>query len=170
MDAETLERLLMDRALGGLAPDVDALLDAYLAQDPSAAERAREFTAAAAAARAVLGAHGREALPPFPGPRLAALEAARRRLRIVRNVTSLAAVLIIGIGLGIGLARDARRAPRPDTRPARLVLATVERPMRNTSMWSKQRLIERARRTHSDADLKLIWESAVDRPHLGGAS
>ena len=43
MKPDVIERLLLDRALGRLDPDVDALLADYLANDASAATQAREF-------------------------------------------------------------------------------------------------------------------------------
>jgi len=43
MKFDVLERLLMDRALGHLDPDVEALLVDYLANDPTAADQAQEL-------------------------------------------------------------------------------------------------------------------------------
>ena len=46
MDAETLQRLMLDRALGALPSDCETLLDAYLASRPEAAALSRELDAA----------------------------------------------------------------------------------------------------------------------------
>jgi anti-sigma factor RsiW len=43
MKSDVLERLLMDRALGQLGPDVEALLADYLANNPAAAAQAQEL-------------------------------------------------------------------------------------------------------------------------------
>lgn len=169
MDTETLERLLMDRALGGLTPDAADLLTAYLAHDAAATARAHEFDAAAAVARAVLRSGGGGALPPFPALRLHKLEEARRRLRIVRNVAGLAAALVLGLGIGAGLWRGGGGLPGrvqpqvavvPETRPMALA----------GGFWSTERLIEHARQAKPANAARLIWNSAVSVPRPGGES
>jgi len=171
MDGETLDRLLMDRALGGLSPDVEALLTAYLGQAPAAAARAGDYAAAADAARRVLRSDRPAALPPFPAIRLHQVAEARRRLRVVRRVASLAAALVLGVGLGAGLFRS--QAPRGGTvAPVGVgdhLAVDIERPAAG-EFWSATRLYERTRHMRQTSSARLIWDSAVSRPRLGGES
>ncbi|HVS69627.1 MAG TPA: hypothetical protein VHQ47_00060 [Phycisphaerae bacterium] len=55
MNGEMLERLLMDRALGGLAPEVEALLVEYLERDEKARGRAEELGALTGLMRRAMG-------------------------------------------------------------------------------------------------------------------
>lgn len=171
MDGEVLDRLLMDRALGGLSPDVEVLLAAYLEQTPTAAARAGDYNAAADAARRVLRGDGPATLPPFPAVRLHRVAEARRRLRLVRHVAGLAAALVLGVGLGAGLFRA--QAPRGGTvTPVggdRPFAAADERPATG-DFWSAARLYERARHMRQTRSARWIWDSAVSRPRVGGES
>lgn len=169
MDTETLERLLMDRALGGLTPDAAELMTAYLAHDAAAAARAREFDAAAAAARAVLRPGGGAALPSFPALRLRKLEEARRRLRIVRNIAGLAAAIVLGLGIGAGLWRGGGVSP-VQTRPQAVVVPESRVIAVAGGFWSTERLIEQARHAKRAGAPRLIWNSAVSEPRPGGES
>jgi hypothetical protein len=166
MEAEVLERLLMDRALGGLSPDVEALLTAHLAQDADAADRAREFDAAATAARQVLQSGGPLTLPRFPAARIRGLEHTRRQLVLVRNVAGIAASVIVGIGLGVAFFRGSAAAPESVRAPI-AVVSTAGSAAPRGEFWSAERLYEKSRRTeHLDA-VRLIWDSAVSTPRLG---
>ncbi len=171
MDGEILDRLLMDRALGGLSPDVEALLAAYLEQTPTAAARAGDYNAAADAARQVLRGDRPATLPPFPAIRLHQVAEARRRLRLVRQVAGLAAALVLGVGLGAGLFRG--QAPSGGTvTPVGVdhqLAAADERPAAG-DFWSAVRLYERARHMRQTSSARLIWDSAVSRPRVGGES
>ncbi len=172
MDAETLERLLMDRALGALSPDADALLTAYLEHDAEATERSREFAAAATSARHVLRRAAPATLPPFPAAGVQQLEQARRRLVWVRNAASMAAALVIGVGLGAWLTKQMPADGRTDVKPvvvefvAKLPVAEPE-PAANR-FWSTQRLYEQARRTKRVEAARVIWDSPVLKPRLRG--
>ena len=172
MNAETLERLLMDRALDGLSPDVEGLLAAYLERDVEAAARGREFSTAAATARQVLASGTGVSLPPFPAARIRKLEQSRRQLRWVRNIAGVAASLLIGIGLGA--AFSGQRALVPGGADTRLIVSdgviqTVARAEPSADgFWSAQRLYEQRRATKPAASVRLIWDSPVSKPRLGG--
>lgn len=100
MNAEVLERLLLDRALGALDDDVAALLDEYLRDKPGLAAEAAEIERTLERARAATRAELPAAIPPFPR---AAAAAMRRRARVVRIsgwVSGLAACLLLGVGVG----------------------------------------------------------------------
>ncbi len=173
MDAETLERLLMDRALGALGPDVEALLDEHLAQDPEGCQRAAEFAGATSAARQALGAGVPLRLPEFPALRLATLERTRRRLAWVRNTGAVAATLVVGIWLG-GLLTSGR--PGPDTpvsgagERTALAASAPAHADADGGFWSVARLVDRSRQPERSRALRLIWDSPAERPHLGGKS
>jgi anti-sigma factor RsiW len=108
MKIEILEPLLLDHALGELSPEVTALLEAYLAQNPEAAARARALNETLALAR--------QAVAPAPEtPRALDRARLRREQRFARSLAfrtellRLAACLALGLGLGWFLA--ARRVP-----------------------------------------------------------
>lgn len=171
MNAETLERLLMDRALGELSPDVESLLAAYLEHDAQAAARADEFLAAAAAARQVLTKVAPAALPPYPALRLESVGRAHRRLVLVRNVAGVAAALVLGVGLGAAFVGRAGESAG-GTHPARAVTfaSAAAQPAGHEGFWSTQRLYERAREAKRPEVPRVFWDSTVERPRLEGKS
>jgi anti-sigma factor RsiW len=173
MDTQTLDRLLMDRALGALPPDTDALLTACLDQDNAAAARAREFDAAATAARRLFQRPAPTGLPPFPALRIHKVKQVRQRLQVVRHAASLAAALVVGLGLGIGFSSGrAPRATEPTAtisyEPRWALAAAPGRAQRN--FWSTQRLYNDAREARRSDSVRLIWDSAVSLPKRGGES
>jgi hypothetical protein len=106
MNREVLDRLLADRALGALEPDVCELLNAWLDHDADADKRAREFSLATDLASRALGTVADETpLPPFPATLLAHAERSQRRLRIITRAASLAACLLLGITVGAWAVR-----------------------------------------------------------------
>ena len=166
MDRETLDRLLMDEALGALPADVASLLAAYLERDPAGAARAREFAAAASAARRVFQQPLPTLLPPFPGREFRNVEQAQRRVRALRYVASMAAVLVVGIGLGLVFPRGPAVEPTPRIvlpPPGPVVAADEPEP----GFWSTQRLYENARRTQRVETPPLIWDSTTSLPRPG---
>jgi anti-sigma factor RsiW len=167
MDTETLDRLLMDRALGSLPADTDALLVAYLDYDKAAGARAREFAAAAAAARRLFQQPLPTALPPFPAANIRNVEQAQRRVRALRYIASMAAVLVVGIGLGLVFPH----APAIET-PAPLITVVATTPVvaahePEAGFWSTQRLYANVRRAARPETTHLIWNSTTALPRLG---
>lgn len=175
MDAETLERLLMDRALGSLPQDSEALLEAYLSHDLGAAERAREFADATDAARQVLRSGEATTLPAFPITQVLKLERAQRKIRWLRNTAGIAATLVVGIGLGAWFAQVPARVPlgagsTPIEMVARLA-GPADAESRGKRFWSESRLARVVHRSQpTRGTQKLIWDSPVARPRLGGSS
>lgn len=167
MDRETLDRLLMDQALGALPADTAALLAAYLAHDPAAAGRAREFAAAATAARQLFRQPLATVLPPFPGGNIRNVEQAQRRVRALRYVASMAAVLVVGIGLGLVFPRGpATEAPAPRvTIVPTAPVAEGREP--EQGFWSTQRLYASALRSPRADTPHFIWDSTTSLPRLG---
>jgi anti-sigma factor RsiW len=174
METETLERLLMDRALGELSPDAETLLAAYLEHDAVAAARGREFELAAIRTRQVLRQAQPTTLPPFPAARMQALNRGPRRLVLLRNVAGIAAALVLGVALGAGLDRHvaAQRTAGASPLPAPVfVIARMGAEATGSAgFWSVQRLYERARDAKRTQATQLIWDSPVEAPTLGGKS
>ena len=173
MNTETLDRLLMDRALGALPPDADALLAAYLDHDSASATRAQEFDAAAAAARRLFQQPASAGLPAFPALRIHKVEQARQRLRIVRHAAGLAAALVLGLGLGIGFSSggvqvSSEEAATVSHEPRWASAAAPGRPQ--PGFWSTQRLYHDAHEARRSESVRVIWDSAVSLPKPGGES
>ncbi len=170
MDTKTLEALLLDRALGALSPEVEALLDAYLEHDAVAGQRATEFSDAAIAARRALASNAAADLPAFPRQQIEALRKTRRQLAWVRNAGGLAAVIVLGITIGVAL-QDAMSTSERTTVQGELVVVTsrdAATSAASSSIWSSRRIFERLQQPKADAR-NVIWKSAVERPQLGGA-
>ncbi len=177
MDAELLDRLLMDQALEALPPDTAALLAAYLSHDEAAALRAQEFDAAADAARCLLRQPTSTALPPFPVVSTGRLDQARRRLRVLRSAAAVAAAFVLGIGLGLTMhvgARDHSRGAAPTAvrstglQSTRHLVSAANAATTEGSFWSTQRLAEKSRREPPRDSVPLIWHSVVSLPKPGG--
>ncbi len=144
MKPEMLDALLLDRALGELTPEVAALLDAHLTRDPTARQRATEFSASVMLARAAV-ATPRE--PPRP---LDVARLQRERRAVVSTMRAaqllrLAACLALGLALG-WLAHPASKPAAPLVASA---LPTVTRPSEPaTDFWSIAHFAPESTRTH----------------------
>src|SRR5712664_839196 len=96
MNDATLERLMMDAALGALNEDVQELLMAHLARDAGKAREAEELRGLVEKARKAV----KEKCPAQPD-----LQEARRRMRIERGriwggrIVAMAACLLIGFAI-----------------------------------------------------------------------
>jgi anti-sigma factor RsiW len=140
MTSRQLETLLLDRALGALDPEVAALLDLHLAQDPEAAQRAADLAAALQLARAAVAS-------PVETPRpldQARLHRARSRdhARVRRReFLRLAACVAAGLGLG-WVARPAHVAVDSTAVTAALARPSASAPA--TQFWSIAHLVPEA--------------------------
>ena len=99
MNPETLETLLIDRALGRHSPEVEALLAEHLATNPKAAEAAVELNDVIALAAVALRRPGAKVEPP---PRLEGLFWLHRANRVF----ALAASFVAGAGIALLVMRD----------------------------------------------------------------
>jgi anti-sigma factor RsiW len=174
MNDETLERLLLDRALGALDADVEALLAAHLAGDPAAARRAAAFNDAAALARQALPPGPRDAPPALSFGQLERIDRVRRQLVRIRTVGGMVAALVLGVGVGAWLTRTAL-SPLPSAPPPRIVQtptgASHEAADDGAGLWSQRRwLAARANQQQDDRPARLIWESPFARPRIGDES
>lgn len=172
MKPALLETLLLDRALGELSPEVTALLDAHLAQNPDAARRAAELAATFSLARAANAAPLAAPRRPLDLARLRhaqrAEQSTTRRFEFLR----LAACLALGLGLG-WLARNPPprveiAAAIPRAAPA---LASPAAANPSNRFWSISRILaeEQARvpaTNRLNDQYELHWNSPTKLPRL----
>lgn len=137
MNDDTFERLLIDDALGALTPDQSELLAAYAAATGNDSQL-RTWQRVASAARLALPPEPARSIPQFP----------RRALRVHqfwragKMGLAIAAILLLGIGLGANLIRQ-----RPAANPGAPVALTphpappVATAAGVADFWSSSRLI-----------------------------
>jgi len=142
MNEATLERLMMDAALGALNEDVRELLMAHLAGDESKARHAEELRALVNQARDAM----KEKCPAQPG-----LQVAQRRSRLDQTVkwggriVAMAACLLVGFGIArLRPARQVQVIVRE--KPANLPVLAVNdvKPAPEGELWSAQRIYRNA--------------------------
>ncbi|MGO9246961.1 MAG: hypothetical protein ACLPT4_00825 [Verrucomicrobiia bacterium] len=157
MKPDTMERLLLDRALGRLDPDVDTLLANYLVNDASATTQARKLQdvvdlACQAVRQPVLAVE-----PPNQIHRIVWRHRAEQAL-------ALAASFVIGVGItasalraslrhedsSVSLAPSIQNASTPSPRRDTLVKNKIE----SLPFWSNQRLYLLASASAADANAK----------------
>jgi hypothetical protein len=170
MNPDILERLLIDQALGQLTPDMVALLDAYQSDHPAVGPRASGLERTVRLAGDVLRTREIAALPPFPAARIRSASNKRYTLRVVRDVSALAATLVFGVLLGTRvLTPSAAIAPRPTERSLPVVQVTpAQRPTTGDDFWSAARLYQTACNAKHGATTRLVWDSPIERPKLRG--
>ncbi len=189
MDAGTLERLIIDRSLCALSPDVEALLAVHLERTPSDAEAAAAFDRTVRLVE-------RATEPPVASDRASApmplfrdIERRERLLRWRRRLAAaagMAAALVFGCILGGqffgGVARQPGASDGGIARenggaaaPAQPITAQFfESHSRDRlapaagGIWSTGRLLRNVRSAPQDRDgIRLIWESPLRKPRLG---
>ena len=142
MNDATLERLMMDAALGALNEDVQELLMAHLERDEKKVREIKDLRALVGRAHEAVT----EECPAQPD-----LQAARRRLRIDRAVSwggrivAMAACLVIGFG--IARLRPAKQVEVViHEKPANPSLVAVNdaKPAAEGELWSAQRIFRNA--------------------------
>ena len=171
MNAETTERLLIDRSLGMLSEDVETLLEAHLAVDAEAASLAAKFDQTATLARRALAGEAVVKLPPFPAERVRSEGRSLRRWIWTRNISAVAAALVLGVGLGAAMfGGPASVVGNGGGATGNFTVRKMGSPPVSTrwaGMWSTRRLIERAAREPEKSASRLIWDSPVRKPRLG---
>jgi hypothetical protein len=179
MKTETLEALLIDRALGALPPEVDELIDAHLARDPEAARLADGLNATVRLARQAVAPQC--AMPSRPLP----FAQWRKRAMVQRwharawELSRLAAGVLLGLTLGwyarTGGGPLLVAAAPPPARPVPPA-AVADQPGRTgsaTDFWALSSFTAgQQARPAPDGSLKtrhrLHWESPVKVPHMEG--
>jgi anti-sigma factor RsiW len=159
MKPDVIERLLLDRALGRLDSDPDALLADYLANDASAASQAREFQDVVHLARAAI----RQPVHAFEPPNQIHRLVWRRR---AERALALAASFVIGVGItalalraslrrednAVALAPAVQNASTGSRQPEVGVKSKID----SLPFWSTQRLCLLASAATADATAKEI--------------
>lgn len=179
MDRDVLERLITDRALGTLAPDAAALLDAYLEREPEAARLRDEIEGAVQLTRQVLAEDTISSMPAFPIDGLRQIERWRRRVRWTGYITGLAACLVIGVGIGTWMAAQSAAA----TGSVRIVENRVSPPplsignemvdndvTGHDGFWSAERWRQRATDLKPVDKGNITWDSPLSPPRKGDAT
>jgi hypothetical protein len=165
MNEKILERLLVDRALGGLSSDVAALLDAHLENKPAPAGLRNEIDEAVQlAARALPHPPSR----PLPPPKFIAFPqtiAAKPLYRRLRWPAELAAVFVLGLGLGLWTPlRNEPLASRPDRIQVVAMRESPRAESQSAAFWSVARLVCRESRPSSPPAPRLSWRSLAHTP------
>jgi anti-sigma factor RsiW len=169
MKSETLDALLIDRALGELAPETNELLEAYLAQTPAAAGQAEATVRTVAEARRTAVPSGPTTAPRFDSV-AAALRREERRTRLRRGARialRVAAGVVLGFGLGWLWF-----APAPSPRRTALAdHATAPRDDAANHFWSRENFVRPPAKSASPAGesevrYHLRWASPVRKPQL----
>src|SRR3954465_225350 len=142
MNDATLERLMMDAALGGLNADVQELLMAHLNQDRKKAREAEQLRALVNQTRAAL----REECPAQP-----ALQVAKRRIRIDRavqwggRIVAMAACVLIGFAIArMRPAKPVEVVVREKPANSPVVAVNDAHPVADGELWSAQRIYKNA--------------------------
>lgn len=170
MKPETLESLLIDRALGELGPEVSELLGSFLARTPEATRQAGQWEEAVRQARVATAT-----LQPPPGLRDAswvrpALGAQRRRA-ITGAWIRMAACVALGLVLGWAGHRRPERAPVAAA-PAPATVPAGEAPAASGGdFWSLAKLEGARGRRAADLDRvgdgpRLQWKSPAKMPQV----
>lgn len=161
MKPESLEGLLIDRALGELSPQVAELLEAYLQANPIAARQAAAWTETWRSAVRATAFDVDARLQPLPKLKSHGRNSWNWRARRT-ELLRLAACLIIGVTAGWGLfAAQVERVPAS---------AVATQP---SEFWSVNRLKEiysrPSARKHRPVRHRLLWGSPL-RIQKGGES
>jgi anti-sigma factor RsiW len=173
VNAETLERLMLDRGLGTLPPDCEALLAAHLEVRPEAGAAWREIERTVDLARAALVEEPPEPVPVFPVERLQRARRSGRLWRTTRGIAAVAAAVLFGFGAHALFFRPPLPS-RPQPGAGVVVQGGTERrPDANSGdagFWSGRRLLDRASSAPSHSTNRLIWDSPVRVPRVGEAT
>ena len=145
MNAETLEALLIDRALGQLSPDVEMLLAEHLATNPDAARAAARLSETVALAATVLQRPAPRLKLPPPAVALFPPRRFRRGLALAASFAAGVGVALLGLRSvapqpAVVLARAP--APAPAVLPAVAPRSVETDPaVRTLPFWSKERAV-----------------------------
>jgi len=154
MDHDTLDRILMDRAVGELDADVEALLDDYLERNPAVQERYLETIETVRLSRSLLRSEDREGLPAFQVPR--EFVVSRRRMITLQTV-GMAASLLICFFMGRQFADDTK----PIVRMPIVAQNASERLESTKGIWSLSRYRMDSKPVRESS---WTWSSPVQQP------
>ena len=156
MNNTALDTLLIDRALGALTPEMEMLLDAYLAQNPEVSGELERTFDTVNLVRDALKEESTVSLPEF----LAPIRIRQRKIRrYTLQVAGMAATLVIGVFFGqYHMDSSLTSVPSPT-----YAVAESEPVPKATGIWSITP--DRHRRpTRQPSNWK--WHSPVQQPRL----
>jgi hypothetical protein len=166
MNAETLERLIIDRNSGELTPEVEELLEAYLDGKPELAPEAEQMVETLRLAKLALAETRAPVLPlpEFKGEFPAFAPRTKQHQFVHRWIYGMAACFVGGVLLGL-LVMPGRNS---DQHPTAAIASQVVAPTTSTNsgFWSINRL-RAAEATvvprHRD---QVVWKSPVRKPEI----
>lgn len=167
MNAETLERLLIDRECGELPSDTSELLEAYLQAAPQAATTVAAIEETLHLAKQALAPSSQPVLPRAScarPPRIIELKS-KSDWRLAQWAYGMAACFIGGLVLGWFVTRATvlppHHAPAVANQPASQPVAVA------SGFWSASRIYKAASTAApASANDQLIWESPVKKPQI----
>ncbi|MEK6643038.1 MAG: hypothetical protein AABZ08_03955 [Planctomycetota bacterium] len=169
MNHETLERLLIDRRLGELTEDTEALLKEVLRLAPDTAPIAERIDATLElASRALRAAKSPAApLPPLNSQSLAI--AAKRPISstALPGRFAIAAALILTFWLGGRMSSPTSISVSDRTPQLQITKAIDASPV---NVWSLGQLAARSVQTRTSDSANIQWTSPIARPQLGAKS
>jgi anti-sigma factor RsiW len=177
MKTETLDSLLMDRALGALSPEIAELLDSYLIQDPDAAQHAANLKSTVELARLTVALPDAPMSPSPSWDRVCRTLRVQRRRVFLAELGKLAACLILGLAVGLASHPVSGSAGKPIAAVAASGSTdSVSRssvPAEGNGLWSianfKPEILEQtASGGRLNGRYRLHWDSPVKMPHLEG--
>jgi anti-sigma factor RsiW len=175
MKTETLEALLIDRALGVLAPEVGELLETHLAANPDAARNADNLAETVRLARAATAGARTASDRPVPIERFRTTLRTQRRQALIWDVSKLAACLVLGLALGSISQSGMVPANVTGNSAAAIGLpadrATAGVAAERNGFWSLANFARdvpehAASGVSASSRFRLHWDSPVKMPHL----
>jgi anti-sigma factor RsiW len=175
MKPETLEALLLDRALGELSPEIAELLDAHFDHDPEAAQQADRLAATVHQARQAVAVKQETPRRPLAVARLRREHRAQRQRAFAWELARLAACVVLGLAVG-WYGRTARETPAiaVAARPVPPVVVAAGLPPSAASakgFWSLANLAAAQRErqpveSRATSRYRLRWDSPVKMPRV----
>jgi anti-sigma factor RsiW len=177
MKTETLEALLIDRALGALSPEIAELLENYLIENPAAARQANSLLSTVYLARTAVATPSplKNRVPPLNRVRRAlAVQSSRN---FVWQMSKLAACVALGLTIGLAGRFGGRSDGTPNTAavPVRPAAGSFEPPAMagRNGFWSlanfaPDKAVHATAAAGLNSRYRLHWDSPVKEPHLEG--
>lgn len=172
VDKETLDRLLIDRALGELSEDASALLDAFVQGNPGAALAAGEVRDTLGVVRKALGSRSGDADDTLPAPEfLHRLPRARLGDSTRGGFIGFALAASIGLLVWIGIG-PAKLPNRPEGGSVITMQAAGGRgtAVKEAGFWA----VDQWRRAYgaqkSRRGSRVEWTGPISRPRIGESS
>ena len=177
MKTETLEALLIDRALGALSPEVAELLENYLIQNSDAAQQANSLASTVQLARTAAAGPNASTSPLPPLERVRKALTVQRRQAFAWQLSKLAACMLLGLTIGLVSRFGGNPAGGPNASAAMVrSLATNDAANavgNRNGFWSLANFTP-GKSEHATASVRLDsryrlrWDSPVKMPHLEG--